>query len=112
MARLKKFNSPALETKLLYDDASIHRARDLRDAFAAEHRDKVPAVFGRHIAKLLKLPNEDGSFMRGPTYTLSSGEVVHAGVSPDTLQMLEAMNGPHGWAVYKMLLARSQADVT
>jgi hypothetical protein len=91
-------------SEMLCDEKHIFEARRLRDSAAGT---LLPDDWGSSetIAKLVGCPNTDGSFMV-ENYTTGSGRVMARGVSRTSLELLRALNGPHAYAVYRMLLLK------
>lgn len=89
--------------EMICDPQIIYEARELRDAAGLKF---APDIKSRqvHIGRLVGNPNPYGSFV----YTKDWTTDLITGISPKTLHLLRALNGPNGYTVYKMLLAQQE----
>lgn len=90
------------------DPRTIDEARALRDNAAKLFLGTQHPTGSEQISKLVGGPNPDGSFIYSSSYTNGNNRIV-LGVSVETLRLLRALNGPHGYAVYKMLLLKKNS---
>lgn len=90
-------------SEMITDRTLIFEARKLRDAAAKLYYSDAPK-----INKLVGGKNLDGSSFED-TWVNRQGEAATVGITPETLGLLRALNGPHGFAVYKMLLLKKNS---
>ena len=94
---------------VFYDGHSIDEARNLRDRFLSKLIGKDTVVetaltippTGFALAKLIRTPHPDGSFLRYDGHPSR-----FKGVKASTLNLLRMLNGTHGMTIYKVLLIK------
>jgi hypothetical protein len=92
---------------IFLDENHVYEARALRDKAYKEFAAQLSGGAGcAHIGQLVGNPNKCGSFLMDDW----PGDIpLIKGVSRKQLDLLRALNGPHGYAIYRMLLLKKNS---